>query len=133
MNSGSETNECLLRILPLAIRFSTLQSKDDLFAVVQLYCGFTHSNEIVIEGCYLYCYAIKLLIVDGWTKSQAYELMREESERRARLSGCSTIKHWIENDIDVNDVSEMPIPHYRPVSYIKTPLLWAFYYLKNDY
>ncbi len=115
----------------MAIRFSTLKSKDDLFAAVKLYCSFTHSNEVVIEGCYLYCYAIKLLIVDGCTKRQAFNLMREESERRARLSGCSTIKYWIE--IDIEDVSEMPKPHYRPISYIKTPLLWAFYYLKNEY
>ena len=27
----------------------------------------------------------------------------------------------------------MPKPHYRPISYIKTSLLWAFYYLKNEY
>ncbi len=27
----------------------------------------------------------------------------------------------------------MPKPNYRPISYIKIPILWAFYYLKNDY
>jgi ADP-ribosylglycohydrolase len=27
----------------------------------------------------------------------------------------------------------MPIPHYRPLNYIKTSILWAFYYLKNEY
>ncbi len=27
----------------------------------------------------------------------------------------------------------MPLPHYRPISYLKTPILWAFYYLKHDY
>jgi hypothetical protein len=27
----------------------------------------------------------------------------------------------------------MPKPHYRPISYIKIPILWAFYYLKKDY
>ena len=27
----------------------------------------------------------------------------------------------------------MPKPNYRPISYIKTSILWAFYYLKNDF
>ena len=26
----------------------------------------------------------------------------------------------------------MPIPHYRPISYIKTAILWSFYYLRNN-
>ncbi len=25
------------------------------------------------------------------------------------------------------------MPHERPISYIKTPLCWAFYYLKHNY
>jgi ADP-ribosylglycohydrolase len=58
--------------------------------------------------------------------------MSIEANRRARVSGNSTIKYWIENDIDIDNVDEMPIPHYRPHSYIKTSLLWAFYYLKHE-
>jgi hypothetical protein len=27
----------------------------------------------------------------------------------------------------------MPKPHFRPISYIKTSILWALYYLKHDY
>lgn len=27
----------------------------------------------------------------------------------------------------------MPVPHERPISYLKTPLCWAFYYLKHNY
>jgi ADP-ribosylglycohydrolase len=27
----------------------------------------------------------------------------------------------------------MPKPHYRPISYVKTSILWALYYLKHDY
>jgi hypothetical protein len=56
-----------------------------------------------------------------------------ESNTRARKTGFSTIKYWIENDIEVDDIREMPIPHYRPVNYIKTSILWALYYLKHDY
>jgi hypothetical protein len=34
----------------------------------------------------------------------------------------------MENDIDADD---MPIPHHIPISYVKKPLLWAFYHLKH--
>ena len=46
----------------------------------------------------------------------------------------STIKYWIDNDVEAADSEEeMPKPHYRPMSYIKTALLWSFYYLmKNE-
>jgi hypothetical protein len=57
----------------------------------------------------------------------------EEAQRRARISGCSTIKYWFENDIEPDDLDEMPKMHYRPISYLKTALLWAFYYLKKEY
>lgn len=56
----------------------------------------------------------------------------DEANRRAKISGNSTAKYWFENDIEI-DESEMPIPHYRPISYIKVPILWAFYYLKKEY
>ena len=99
---------------------------------MRLFCSFTHVHELVIEGCYLYCFAIKLLIVEGLSKSEAYDKLKVEADRRAKVSGLSTIKYWIENDIDVDNIAEMPIPHYRPQSYIKTSLLWAFYYLKHE-
>ena len=44
---------------------------------------------------------------------EAYELMQTESNSRARETGFSTIKYWLENDVDVG-VEEMPIAHYRP-------------------
>ena len=60
-------------------------------------------------------------------------MTKEESDRRARKTGLSSIKYWIENDIEVGDLDEMPKPHYRPTTYIKTGLLWAFYYLKYSF
>jgi hypothetical protein len=60
-------------------------------------------------------------------------MTKEESDRRARITGLSTIKYWIENDIEVGDLDEMPKPHYRPTIYIKTALLWAFYYLRSNF
>lgn len=39
--------------------------------------------------------------------------------------------YWFKNDVDIE--GEMPYPHYRPLKYVKTALLWAFYYLKNEY
>ena len=26
----------------------------------------------------------------------------------------------------------MPVPHYRPISYVKTAILWSLYYLRKD-
>ncbi len=107
-------------------------SNDDLFEAVRLYCGITHTNELVVESCYLYCYAMKQLIVNQCSSSKAYEEILLEADRRARVSGFSTIKYWIENDIEI-DEDEMPKPSYRPISFIKTSFLWALYYLKKDY
>ncbi len=33
----------------------------------------------------------------------------------------------------MDDLDEMPVPSERPITYLKNPLLWAFYYLKNEY
>lgn len=30
-------------------------------------------------------------------------------------------------------MDEMPVPHERPVSYLKNSFIWAFFYLKNGY
>jgi ADP-ribosyl-[dinitrogen reductase] hydrolase len=38
----------------------------------------------------------------------------------------------MENDIEIND-SELPIPHYRPISYVKVSILWALYFLKHEF
>lgn len=48
------------------------------------------------------------------------------------MSGCSTIKYWFENDVDI-DLEEMAKPHFRPTSYLKVSFEWAFYYLKHEY
>ena len=61
-----------------------------------------------------------------------YYKLREEAERLARKTGYSTVKYWMENDIDIDDENEMPKAHYRPISYVKTALLWAFYHLKHQ-
>jgi ADP-ribosylglycohydrolase len=90
-------------MVPFAIWASRLQSKDELFEAVRLYCSFTNTNKEVIEGCYLYCFAIKLLIVDGCSKKEAYDQMVEESELRAKISGCITIKYWIIINIEEDD------------------------------
>ena len=59
-------------------------------------------------------------------------MTKAQSEQRAILSGIDTIKFWIENDVEVEDIEEMPIPHHIPISYIKKPFLWSLYYLKNN-
>jgi hypothetical protein len=42
-----------------------------------------------------------------------------ESNRRAKVTGFSTIYYWIENDIESDYIEEeMPRPHWRPINYI---------------
>jgi ADP-ribosyl-[dinitrogen reductase] hydrolase len=49
------------------------------------------------------------------------------------MTGLSTVKYWIENDIEASqEDEEMPFPHYRPISYIKTALLWSLFYLRKN-
>ncbi len=55
--ASSETNLCLLRMVPIAVWGYKLDS-DSLFASVKLAVMGTHSHEIVVECCYLYCFAI---------------------------------------------------------------------------
>ena len=39
----------------------------------------------------------------------------------------------MENCIDSDDLEEMLIPHFRPISFIKNSFILAFYYLKHCY
>ena len=48
------------------------------------------------------------------------------------ITGSSIIKYWIENELESNDISEMPQLHERPITYIKNAFIWALYYLKNE-
>jgi ADP-ribosyl-[dinitrogen reductase] hydrolase len=38
----------------------------------------------------------------------------------------------MENEIEINE-SDLPIPHYRPISYVKVSILWALYFLKHEF
>ena len=61
-------------------------------------------------------------------------MTKDESQRRAKLTGISSIYYWIENDIEAENVfEEMPILHHIPISYIKKPFLWSLFYLKTNY
>jgi ADP-ribosylglycohydrolase len=62
-----------------------------------------------------------------------YNETLKEAQRQSKLTGCSTVLFWIENTIGLDDVSEMPDPNYRPISFIKIAFCWAFYYLKNNF
>lgn len=123
-----------MRLAPFAVWAAQLRSDEDLFEAVRLYCLLTHSHELVVEASYIYCYTIRYLITsESCSPLDAYNKARDELERRSVLTGISSIKYWFENEIEIDDVDEMPKAHERPVSYLKTPLLWAFYYLKHEY
>ena len=104
-------------MVPVAIWGHKLDS-DSLYAAVKAVVLMTHSHELVLEVCYLYCFALQQLI-NGKTTTETFELTKEESDRRATISGISTIKTWIKDCIeDSKDTEDMPIPRDRPISHI---------------
>ena len=58
-------------LAPFAVWARKIESKEELFLAVKLHAMFIHSHELVIECCYLYCYAIRLLI-KGKNRQNAY-------------------------------------------------------------
>ena len=40
-----------------------------------------------------------------------YNETLKEAQRQSKQTGCSTVLFWIENTIDLDDVSEMPDPN----------------------
>ena len=56
--SSSETNLCLIRMVPVAIWGHKLDA-DSLYGAVKLVVMMTHCHELVVEACYLYCFAIQ--------------------------------------------------------------------------
>ena len=48
------------------------------------------------------------------------------------MTSCSTIKYWLENEVEPENDSEMTDPSERPISYIKISFLWAMYHLKRN-
>ena len=80
-------------MVPVAIWGHKLD-KDSLHTAVKLVVLMTHSNKLVIEACYLYCFAI-IQLINGNTSIEAFNLTKQESERRASITGLNTIKDWI--------------------------------------
>lgn len=64
-------------MVPIAIWGQSLD-KDSLQAAVKLIVMMTNSNELVIEVCYLYCYAINLLL-KGKNAIATFNMTKEES------------------------------------------------------
>jgi ADP-ribosylglycohydrolase len=100
---------------------------------VKLYTSFTKPHEVPVMTCYIYCYAIKLIHDGKGQKHEIYYNALKEVTRIAKVKSCSTIKYWMENCIDSDDLEDMPIPHNRPISYIKNSFILAFYNLKHCY
>ena len=78
-SSDAENNSCFARILPLALWGYQL-SDEDLYMAVKLVCYFSHVKEAVIDACYLYCLAVKLLILNGDPKTTYHEVKRQAKD-----------------------------------------------------
>ena len=76
--SNSLSNGCLMRITPLAVWGHKLSS-EDLFEAVRLQTAFTHSHPFAHVTCYLYCFAIKHLIL-GMNSKEVFEMTYNEAK-----------------------------------------------------
>ena len=70
-NCLSESNGSLMRLTPMAVWGHKL-SEAELKEAVRLEVKFTHSSEIVIEACFLYCLAIKFLLKGQDSREHVY-------------------------------------------------------------
>ena len=52
----------LMSITPLAIWGSNLKTLEELYEAVRLFCHLTLPHELPVTSCYLYCFAIRLII-----------------------------------------------------------------------
>lgn len=57
----------------------------------------------------------------------------KEASVRAETRGKNDINYWFNHEIELNDETDFPAPHERPISNVKVSFVWAFYYLKNNY
>ncbi len=88
-------------MVPVAIWGRNL-NEESLYASVKLIVMMTNSNKLVVEVCYLYCYAIKLLI-NGKSATETFNMTKNESKRRADKTENIAIYNWIVNDIEASE------------------------------
>ena len=98
----SKSNGCLMRITPLALYCSSM-NKDDMYMAITLETMFTHPLKLAIDACYLYCYAIKLLI-DGMSRSDTFEEIKKE----ASLRKFTQLQSWLEDVENQDALNIMP-------------------------
>ena len=92
----------------------------------------TQYSTIVFEATYLYCFAIGLLL-QGKSSEEVYNVTKKEAADREEISGNVEVSRWFKYEIENNDESDLVVPHERPISNVKIPFVWAFYYLKNNF
>ncbi|CDW86878.1 UNKNOWN [Stylonychia lemnae] len=78
----SQSNGTLMRITPLAVWGSQLNSIDDLYRAVHFEGQMTHCDKIVIDTAFLYCYAIRLALNGESDRKVIFETIRDEAKKR---------------------------------------------------
>lgn len=105
-----------MRITPLAVFCHNL-SKEDLKLAVYLQTYLTHSNEIALEACFLYCLAIQHLIKNPNDNKGAYEKAKKES---------ILLKTWFD------EIESQRFPNSKEkIGWLKIAFTHAFSFLKK--
>lgn len=120
----SQSNGCLMRITPLAVWGHRLSSKEDLYNAVLLQTALTHQNKFAVDACYLYCFAIGILINTG-DLDLAYKETKKEAGTLKQIADVEPISSWFEQ----LELGKLQDPCGHGIGYLKIAFQWAFYYL----
>ena len=91
LNGNSLSNGVLMRITPIALYSLKIKDKE-LKMIVLKECNLTHPNPIVKDSAYIYCLAIKYILL-GVDKNMLYKKMMEQvSEPIVRIILTDSLK-----------------------------------------
>ncbi|TNV78294.1 hypothetical protein FGO68_gene2973 [Halteria grandinella] len=128
---SSLSNGCLMRITPLAVWGYKL-NEADLFQAVRLQTAFTHSHPFSHAACYLYCFAIQLLIQGASRKDAFLQTFKEAAERFAGyIDTKSKNPHYYLNLVMKGAIDAYPKVNISIGSLI-IAFTWSFHYLYKE-
>lgn len=90
LNTNSQSNGSTMRMAPLAVYLSQLESEEDIFKAIKIDTNHTHSNPIIEECNFAIALCVRALL-NGATPEEAYNIVKIYTEN------CNTdLKLWFE-------------------------------------
>jgi len=106
-NHGSQSNGCLMRILPLCI-WGLRMKEEDLKRAIRLETQITHSNETAIQACIVYAIAVIEVIK---TSDGSSALNRAKCYIQANSKECAELGVWWKDCVEERSSLIESSPH----------------------